>query len=483
MPKDPLLSDEFFTLNRLSIDEINSAQQELDKLDQLIKQKIYPHLSNEQKPIYYQGGRSLNDLNKFVYQADLSYTNNFRNLQAELRLSIAKIQSWGESNNIEGTTSLPVFSRKLAQPTDGIALLYGDGKKLLEKVAVMLDEPLILLEDRKKIMINLLANKELEKCINGCYSNIASAELQLQGHLDSKHQVKHWLRSYAKDMASNIASKRPFAMPDSYQVLVCKAADSSVERNMLHAHNYLLMQAKEHGFPINLIRDQNAIELGNKLTQLSKNAILNAYIHELELHISAKNLVNYLSEKLHSSFVVVMSRDISYVDKTDIILNKLNLLGDDPWFKTNKVAGLEEFFSDSGELKTVDSLKITVTQRLLDKGLLRGSETKSLVLTRQHRFTYHEFSSAIDLTWVWIDEERRPLLPLLKEDRLPAIIPLPHIRPNETRRARSAKSRSPRKACVDGRSRKRITPSSRFEGGTARSLEWASACRTQDVAA
>ncbi len=429
MPKDPLLSDEFFTLNRLSIDEINSAQQELNELDRLIKQKIYPHLLDEQTPIYYQGGRNLNDLNKFVYQVNsLAYTNNFKDLQKELRLSIAKIQSWAESNNIEGTPSLDVFSRKLAQPTDGVTVLYGDGKKLLEKVAVLLDEPLILLEDRKKIMTNLLANKEIEKCINGCYSNIASAELQLQAHLDSKDQVKRWLRSYARDMASNIASKRPFAIPDSYQVLVCKATESSVERNMLHAHNYLLMQAKEHGFPINYIRDQNAVELGNKLTQLSKSAIINAYIHQLELHINAKSFVNYLSEKLHSSFVVTMARDIPYTDKIDIVLNKLNSLGDDPWFKTNKVAALQEFFSENGELKTVDCLKITVTQRLLGKGLLKGSETKNLELTGRRRLTYHEFSSAIELTWLWIDDERKPLLPFIREDRLFTSIPLPHVR-------------------------------------------------------
>jgi hypothetical protein len=93
-----------------------------------------------------------------------------------------------------------------------------------------------------------------------------------------------------------------------------------------------------------------------------------------------------------------------------------------------------------------------------------------------------EWLDEYGLTWIAVAPKIRLFSELDRQQPYP-LDRQEQARSNETRRARSAKSRSPRKACVDGRSRKRITPSSRFEGGTARSLEWASACRTQDVAA
>jgi uncharacterized protein YjbI with pentapeptide repeats len=424
MPKDPLLSEEFFSPSSLSASELSLAQHESDDFDQLIKQRIYPHLSDEQTPTYYQGAHTLSDLYQFVYPEgieNLLHSDNFRALQEELKLTVEKIQSWVEANNIEGGASLTGFLTKLAQPSDSMSLLYGDGKKLLEKVAILLDNSLISIENRQQTALNLLAHNELEKCIAGCYSRIASAALQLQEGLDSNQQINYWLRSYAKLMASQVAAQRPFAMPDTYQVLLCKAGDSSAEQNMLHAHNYLLMQAKEHGFPLEIERDLGAIELGNRLTPLSKTIIINAYINALEQQISAKNLVAYLSEKLHESFSLVMSSDSDYADKTTIILNKLNLLGADPWFNTNQV-GLDEILTESGALRGVESLKITVTERLISRKLLTTYERiKKILLFGGQQFQYREFPAAVELTWFEIDSERKPLLQILG-DCLPFLL-------------------------------------------------------------
>lgn len=431
MPKDPLLAEDFFSLHRLSHSEIRLALEELNKLEQVIKQKLYPHLSTDQKPTYYQGGRSLDDLNKFVYQNEASslHSDNFKFLQVELKLSVMHIRLWVITHQLEGSETLAAFAKKIEHPSDNMSLLYGDGKFLLEKVAVLLDEPLIALEDRKKIMVNLLADKELEKCIAGCYTRIANAALQLHENLDTKLQIKQWLRSFAKVTASYIAAKRPFAMPDTYQVMLCKASDSAVEQNLLHANNYLLMQAKEHGFPVDFERDQGAIELGNGLTAMNKKAIIDLYIRDLEQQITAKNLVIYMSEKLHVSFTQILGEESDYADKSARILNKLNVLGEDAWFKTHKI-GLEEILAENGGLKSVEALQITITQRLQARKLLTDYQAKRLVLAGGKLLEYYELNSEISFTWFWVDNQRIPLLNLIKTDRLATLIPLTHLQAN-----------------------------------------------------
>jgi uncharacterized protein YjbI with pentapeptide repeats len=425
MSKDPLLNEDFFSLHLFFDNELRFALEGLNKLEQLIKQKLYPHLSPDQNPTYYQGSRTLSGLSRFIYQNEVNnlHSDRFKHLQVELRLCVTHIRAWAVSNQIEGVESLSGFLRKLEQPSDTMALLYGDGKLLLEKLAVLLNEPLINLEARKTIVVNFLADKELEKCIAGCYSRIASAVLQLQENLEGDSQIKQWLHSYAKMTASYIAAKRPFAMPDTYQVMVCKASDSAVDQNLLHANNYLLMQAKEHGFPIDAPRDQGAIELENGLTALSKKAIIDLYIKDLEQHITAKNLVHYISEKLHASFTQILSENSDYADKSARILNKLNLLGEDIDFNTNTV-GLEEILTDMGALKTVDALQITVTRRLQARKLLKAYETKKIIVNRGQSLEYYGFNSEISFTWFLTGNQRTSILELIKADRLAALIPL-----------------------------------------------------------
>jgi uncharacterized protein YjbI with pentapeptide repeats len=422
MPKDQLLAEDFFSLDQLSSSEINLAEQNSDAFDQLIKQQLYPHLSDTRTPTYYQGRNNLNDLNQFVYQdGSVLHSEQFKCLQSELSRSVNHIRLWGAKHQIEGVESLSGFLKKLEQPSDGMTLLYGDGKRLLEKIAVLLDEPLIKLEERQQIMVNLVADNELEHCIAGCYSRLAIAAFRLEENIGGNIQIKQWLRSYARNMASDLAARRPFAIPDTYQVLVCKVSDSAVEQNLLHANNYLLMQAKAHGFPIHIEPDQGAIELGNGLQQSNKRTIVDVYIKDLEQHITAKGFVNYISEKFHESFTTIMSGNHPFVEKTSLILSKLNVLGEDAWFKTNQV-NLYEIFDEDGQLKKVDALKITVAQRLIDRNLLRGYEVKTL-FHGEHPIEYHEFSPEIALTWVWIDNQRKSLLALIQEDRLSELVP------------------------------------------------------------
>ena len=420
MSKDPLLTEKFFLLERTA-SELVFNQQSWIELNQLIKQKLYPHLLNtEQRPIYYRGEQNFEALKSFSYLGDSSVESyDFKALQRELDITINELKSWTERHEIKGAAGLSYFRLNLKHPTDGMTIMYADGKLLLEKVTVLLDDAEIDLDYRKKIATDLLAEKGLEKCIDGCYSRLDSAALQLQENIDNKNQIKQWIRSYTKDTARKIAAQRPFAMPDSYQELICKAANCASLQNMLHANNYLLMEAKRNIFPIDIPRDSGAIELGNRLSESSKTAIVDAYIDVLEQEMTAKNLVDYLSEKLHENFQSILNRDIDYQDKAELILQKLNLLGEDSGFKGKKV-GLEEILTDNGQLKEVDALKITVIERLIHRGLLNAGRWGNIDLLDEN-FQYHRFSTP-ELTWFWVDDERKPLLQLIKDDRLPSLI-------------------------------------------------------------
>jgi hypothetical protein len=66
MPKDPLLAEKFFSPSR---SESQTLLEQQEQLAELVKQKLYLHLSSEQSPTYYQGPRTLSELNKFIYIA------------------------------------------------------------------------------------------------------------------------------------------------------------------------------------------------------------------------------------------------------------------------------------------------------------------------------------------------------------------------------------------------------------------------------
>ncbi|MES2142479.1 MAG: pentapeptide repeat-containing protein [Pseudomonadota bacterium] len=405
MAKDPILAEKFFSNDPGN----NQAIKNEETLDLLIKRKLYPNLSADMNPVYYQGSHALYELIAFIDKPEYTI------LQQELALTLEKIKSWGEHHDIEGTETLITFKQKLVTPSDSVTLLYADGKKFLETIAVLLEDAQISLQNRKTILTNLLADKELEKCINGCYSRIANAAAHLQESLEGNQNVQHWIRSFVTDKARKVATQRPFAMPDSYQGLLCKASDCSELQHGLHANNYLALEAKKHGFPIDNALDQGAIELGRGIAKDIKATIVARYITQLEKEITAKNLVNFLSDKLHENFQDVMSSDLDYTDKMDKIVNKLNILGEDPWFTSKKV-GLNEIISEEGRLKASEYLKITVTERLIQRGLLNAESIQTLKLGSE-ALPYRRFSAAIELTWFLVDGERKPFLSMFEEER------------------------------------------------------------------
>ncbi|MES2141938.1 MAG: pentapeptide repeat-containing protein [Pseudomonadota bacterium] len=400
MEIDPTLSVLFFSPSTYS----GNIVEEQEIIGLLIKQKLYPHLISGTEPSYAKKLSSFSTIGPTEQE-------EYIKLQNELSITIRKIKQWGAEQHLPGIESLTAFKDKLAVPSDINIPMYRDGKKILETIAVLIDEPQINLERRKQIIINMLADRELTKCIAGCYARISSAAEQLIGEFHGPRQISRWFQSYVKAEAMRVATQRAFPMPVSHQTLLCKASDCSEEHYMLHANNYLLQKAKEYGFPITLPRDTGAMVLDRNLSTNDKHMIVTAYIKQLEKTVSADNLVTYISGKLHEHIESVLSRDLNFSDKVDIIKTQLNLLGDD------KLA-LDEIFTTDGQLKSAAHLKITVTERLLQRGLLKNVSMHKLKSPIDGKtIEYHIFPS-LALSWFQIDNERKLFLPFIKENGL-----------------------------------------------------------------
>lgn len=393
MPKDSLLYEKFFySFNSFasfgSEAELQVAlQRENLEIETLIKITLYPQ--DEEKPIYYTDKHNSPQLlNNFIQGSQYPI------LQNQLDFIIGKLKRWGEIYQIPHVDSLNVFLTKLKNPSDRITLLYADGKKSLETIAVLLEDSSIDLELRKMLFTELLADKELTKCINGCYTRIIDTAKSLQENRENANQMNRWIRSYVADMARKVAAKRPFAMPESYQRLICRVLDISIEANELHASNYLLSQAREKGMPIEVIPDTDALEIAIKIKTKNKQPIVDLYLEQLDTEITAASLVNFIAARLEHDFkLLIKNTTKSYLDKVRHIESKLNLLGIDTGFFLEQILDAESL-----TLKPEKTLRITVERRLSDKKWLKPVDRQTLEIASK-RFFYYNFPGNIELTW------------------------------------------------------------------------------------
>ena len=388
MLRDPLLSEKFFSPLDSDSELKEAFQKEKDEMANLIKSKLYTG-ANE-KAVYYLGKH--NDQKSLI---EFTQSEKYPALLTQFEFIISKLQTWGKQNQIEENNSLTDFLIKLKNPTEKISILYADGKRSLETLTILLEDKQIDLELRKTSYIQLLADNELSKCIDGCYTRIVTSTQQLNSYRDSPNQINRWIHTYTTDVAKKIASQRPFAMPESFQVLVCRTLDILIEANELHASNYLLLQAKEHGFPVNVINDIGALDIAHKMKAANKDKLAGLYIDELSAAVTATGLVNFIATRLHTDFNSIIS-DLTkeYFEKITIIENKLNLLGLDPDFLLEEILESEPL-----KLKTADSFKITTERRLSQKKWFNPITPSQLNISLKI-YSCYNFPDNVELNWL-----------------------------------------------------------------------------------
>ncbi|MGC1854456.1 MAG: pentapeptide repeat-containing protein [Candidatus Aquirickettsiella sp.] len=387
MPRDKLLSEKFFSTLDVDSELSASFKKEKDEIARLIKSKLYPAV--QEGAVYY-----LEKHNNRPALNDFIQSENYSILQSQLQLIIKRLKTWGEQYQLEANNSLDDFLIKLKNPNEKITLLYADGKRSLETLTILLEDPQIDLELRKTVYIELLADNELSKCIDGCYTRIVSSAQQLQTYRSSPNQVNRWIRAYTTDIAKKVAGQRPFAMPESFQILVCRTLDIQVEANELHASNYLLSQAKEEGYPVAVVNDIGALEIAHKIKTARKNKIAELYIDDLAATVTATGLVHAIAMRLHAEFSqILVDPSKEYFEKITAIETKLGLIGSDPGFLLEEILDAELF-----TLKTVDSLKITTERRLSERNWFKSIQPGKLNISFK-LYSYYNFPDNIELNW------------------------------------------------------------------------------------
>ncbi len=402
---DGLLSKKFFSSLDSSPEIHKAFQDERSELTELIKIELYP---SYKKIVYYLGKH----LDRKVLD-DFINSEDYKSLQGQLKVIIDRLKQWGEAYELEERSSLDDFLIKLQNPTEKMTLLYADGKRSLEIITVLLNNDQIPLELRKVAYIQLLADNELSKCIDGCYTRIVTSMQQLELYRQSPNKINRWIRAYTTQIAKDISAKRPFAMPESYQVLICRTLDISVATNELHASNYLLLKAKENEFPVDSINDISALEIKKKMYDVNRDKLVEFYLDDLAEAVTATGLVHYIATRLHDELGQIISDpEKNYSEKINVIETKLKQVGIDPDFLIGEI--LED---DPFSLKGVERLKITTERRLSQQGWLSSAQSEKLNIFNRI-YTHYNFPGNIELNWFSVagDTERYRFIDLIQDN-------------------------------------------------------------------
>ncbi|MES2998155.1 MAG: pentapeptide repeat-containing protein [Pseudomonadota bacterium] len=367
-------------------------------------EKLYLH-SPIQKPLY----SSSKEYSFHLVNSTLTMGAIF--IKNQLDSAIEKMITWGDKHSLNGR-ALRYFTEELDDFTEKEKILfYDDGKKSMEIICVLLEESGIDIEPRKKTFQQLIkiANSmfELRVGVDNFYIKIIRLAERLKNELESPNQMNRWMRDYVETVAEEVTTTTPFAMPESYQMLLYRIlVHLGVEIDLLDAHFYLLSQAKAQGFPTNLPdsigRLESEFKISDGLNKLYDKYIITSYIDDLSNKISATGLVNYFSDRLYNDFSKIISNSGQTLERRTKIEAKLNLLGNDPLFRLSEILDESSF-----QLKEKNNFKITITTRLNQIGWFNNTITERVKKIGFTTFHYHYFPDNMDLTWVVIGQYNR----------------------------------------------------------------------------
>lgn len=399
MDEDPLFTEAFFAYLNTDPEKIITAE-EKKALDDQIRKQIYA--VSELGPIYYTG---LNN-NLVQLQGDPQYSQ----LQNQLYIISNHIQSFFSGVTIQPeipSLGLLTFFERITQPqSDHATIFYKEtGKKKLEEIAILLNDETLDILRRKKIIQEFLANDGLAQCLDNCYFLVNEVNLRLKSLKNSKGKIYHLLRNYITDVAYEVAARRPFALPRSYQQILCDLNGVSTFSHELHARNYFLMYAKEYHFPVNVLKDVIAENMGRVFPDFR---LQRSYIHELSASLTADHLITYLSEQFHKSFLhVAADKQNTYAVIQRKLSAKLDGLGIDENFNWHEIL----YFQDETTLvKPEDSFRITITERLIQRNWLKRPTRWNDVEVSNKYYFYYYFPKNIQLSWIESFDEKEKIM-------------------------------------------------------------------------
>ncbi|BBB15764.1 hypothetical protein RVIR1_13170 [Candidatus Rickettsiella viridis] len=176
MPLNPLLGKKI-----LSVASDSTLQKTQILLQLSIQSNLY-HYSKNKLPVYYLGKKNQQEFEVFLTSPE------FEQFKQELETTLAAMITWVEKENIllpdnvdgfSAKESLSIFLDRLKSDfySNRRIILYSDGKKNLEIIAVLIQNTDIDPELRRLMMINLLSDEGLLHCADGCFTRIQMTAL------------------------------------------------------------------------------------------------------------------------------------------------------------------------------------------------------------------------------------------------------------------------------------------------------------------
>lgn len=254
-------------------------------------------------------------------------------------------------------------------------------------------------------MQGFLANDGLAQCIDNCYFLLNEINVRLKSLKNAKTKIYHLLRGYITNVAYEVAARRPFALPRTYQEILCDLNSVSTLSHELHARNYFLMYAKEYRFPVNVLKDVIAENMGKVFPDFRLQC---SYIHELYTSLTADHLVTYLSEQYHKIFLqIAADTQNTYPVIQRKLSAKLDELGVDENFNWHEIL----YFQDETTLvKAEESFRITITECLIQKNWLKRPTRWDDIEVSKHSYFYYYFPRNIQLSWVDFFNEKEKVM-------------------------------------------------------------------------
>lgn len=238
-------------------------------------------------------------------------------IQVQLETTKNKLKNFYSMQGTGSAAMLEQFFDRLLNPTsDHITLFYKErGKRILEEISILLFDNSIDFNQRIKIINEFFASDGLAQCIDNCYLLILDVNQKLKSLKRANQHIYYLIPNYATDLASDVATSRPFGSPKTYVEIACELANIPIFSHEIHARNFFLLYAKDNNFPVNVLPDVIAENLRSRLLDLQ-----HTYLQDFKKKFTINGILDYLSETYYLEIAeIIKDSQKTYLEKQNLV--------------------------------------------------------------------------------------------------------------------------------------------------------------------
>lgn len=415
-----------------------------EELNKQIAQKIY-QLEEHISPHYYPRTIVTPSAYRRYVISDVG-KDKTRIIQQELQLCFVKLQTWAklqrlqvydehhQLRDIEGLL-VHFFERLIRNEfIEKTALFYGEGKKFIENITLLIHDDSITLSFRQNQLINLAIDGNLNYCAEGCFSRFSKVAESLKNYVEVN--LSSLINQFITVLSREIANNNPYEGSYSFVEILCNEEQLSLIEHEIHAENYLINRLLSELGAFSLKSKDDYTKLFNKN---SIEIIYQEFTAQFRKKFRATNIVRFIKEQYYQKNNINFINGIfSSSEPLDIpaLEDFLQKIGNDKDFSLNEILDINS--NNEIILNNNALLSITISERLLNQGyfnLLPDSRwldkyhtlssffqqkqiSYSPLTNEENEDNYRIFTGNLELSWIKKEGSREPLLAvLIKEDK------------------------------------------------------------------